>query len=428
MYKLFMALLFFSLSASAQPKTDSFLVKLLQSNNHPVFQRVLQNPDQFRVQIIYTQINRDKHNKPSFSNYYFHVDPNCYFNPASTVKLPLALLSLEKINRLHQAGLTKYTPVLFDSAYNRQTTEYTDSTSESGFPSIAHFIKKAFLVSDNDAYSRMYEFVGQQNINRWLHKKGYTDVRITHRFVPMSALENRHTNPIRFLRPDGSLLFAQPPAFNTDSFDFSHAVRLGKGYINSNDSLVNGPFDFTYKNNISLQDLQQILQSVLFPVSVCSQQRFLLTEDDRHFLYQYLSQFPGETNFPKYDTTSYYDNYVKFLFRDSAEHHLPKGIRVFNKVGWAYGFMTDVSYVADFSNGVEFMLSATVYVNSDGIINDSKYDYDAIGHPFLYQLGQTIYYYELNRKRKFAPNLSRFKIQYEQRKDDARPLIKEVEN
>ncbi|MEI7583010.1 hypothetical protein [Runella sp.] len=116
-------------------------------------------------------------------------------------------------------------------------------------------------------------------------------------------------------------------------------------------------------------------------MSVPVKQRFDLTKDDYSFLYQYLSQFPGETNYPKYDGTQYYDSYVKFFFQDSLHHQLPEGVRVFNKVGWAYGFLTDASYVADFKNKVEFLLSATVYVNSDGILNDNKYEYESVGHP-----------------------------------------------
>jgi hypothetical protein len=149
---------------------------------------------------------------------------------------------------------------------------------------------------------------------------------------------------------------------------------------------------------------------------------------DRAFLIQYLSQFPSETNYPKYDTATYFDSYVKFFFRDSA-HKMPPGLRVFNKVGWAYGFMTDVSYVADFANKVEFMLSATVYVNSDGILNDNKYEYETRGYPFLYQLGQTIYQYELKRKRRYQPDLSDMQVSYEQRyKNDTRPAIRQVDN
>ncbi len=108
---------------------------------------------------------------------------------------------------------------------------------------------------------------------------------------------------------------------------------------------------------------------------------------------------------------------------------MPSYVRVFNKVGWAYGFLTDVSYVVDFKNKVEFMLSSTLYVNSDEILNDNKYDYESVGWPFLYEIGQTIYRYELNRTRRFRPNLEPFRITYEHRSEnDTRPSIKNVDN
>jgi hypothetical protein len=91
--------------------------------------------------------------------------------------------------------------------------------------------------------------------------------------------------------------------------------------------------------------------------------------------------------------------------------------------------MTDVSYVADFKNKVEFMLSATIYVNSDEILNDNKYDFETLGHPFMYALGQIIYNYELRRNRRYKPNLSDFTIHYERRDPaDKRPPLKDVDN
>ena len=413
---------------NAQPKTDAFLKNILESNKDTLFQKVLCSPNEYRLQIIYTQINRDKNNKPSFKNYYFNVDSLFYFNPASTVKLPLAILSLQKFNELNIDGVNKYTSMQFDSAYLHQEKELYDSTSETGLPSIANFIKKAFLISDNDAYNRMYQFVGQQKINEDLHSKGYNDVRITRQFMGFTEDENRHTNPIDFLDKNGNVIYHQPMLYNIDSFDFSHEVKMGKGHWDSHDSLINEPIDFTKANNVSLHDYQQILQSVLFPQSVPANKRFNLTKEDYAFLKQFLSQFPSETNYPKYDTAEYYDSYVKFFFRDST-HKMPPNVRVFNKVGWAYGFLTDISYVADFKNNVEFMLAATVYVNSDGILNDNKYDYDSVGWPFLNKLGQTIYNYELHRTRKYKPDLSNFKINYEHRNpNDTRPAIKDADN
>jgi hypothetical protein len=203
---------------------------------------------------------------------------------------------------------------------------------------------------------------------------------------------------------------------------------MGRAHYDARDSLINEPIDFTKANNLPLEYLQQILQSVLFPESVPKQQRFNLSKHDYAFLYQYLSQYPSETNYPKYDTSEYYDSYVKFFFRQGS-HRMPSYVRVFNKVGWAYGFLIDASYVADFKNKVEYMLTATLYVNSDGILNDDKYDYEETGWPFMNELGQTIYQYELNRVRKYKPDLKKFEMRYEQRDiNDTRPLIKNIDN
>lgn len=418
--------LFFTQSAQAQ--TDSLLAQLLRSNTHPVMQQVVHNPQTYRLQVIYTRIDRNAKNEPSFTNYYFNHNPELYFNPASMVKLPLAILSLEKLNSLGAKGIDKHTTLQFDSSQPWQSTMYKDSTAPGEKPTITHLIKRALLISENDPYNRLYQFVGQQQTNRRLQGMGYKDTRITRMFLGLTAEQNRHTPAIRFVKDDGTLLYQQPPAYNSDPFDFSRTIKLGNAHMNRNDSMVQQPFDFTEHNNLPLYDIQQMLQALLFPQSVPAAKRFNLSEDDYRFLYQYLSQYPSETPYPKYDTSLFYDSYVKFFFRDST-HRMPPQVRVFNKVGWSYGFLTDVSYVADFKNGVEYMLAATVYVNSDGILNDGKYEYDQTGYPFLYQLGQTIYQHELQRKRAVKPDLSKFKMVYEKRDpDDTRPALKEVDN
>ena len=416
-----------SISSVAQSRTSKFLRDIFNTEKDSLFQSVISHSDIYRYQIIFTQINRDKNNVPSLANYYYNYDSLRYFNPASTVKMPLAFLSLEKLNQLKQSGVNMFTPMQFDSGYSRQTILYNDSTAENGLPSVAQFIRKAFLVSDNDAYNRMYEFVGQQAINHRMHEMGFPDFRITRRIMRMNADENRHTNPIRFIKSDGSLIYLQPMAFNTDSFDFSHINKMGTAYMNPQDSLIKEPVNFTTANNLTVYHLQQLLQSVMFPNSVPGNRRFDLTKEDYDFLYRYLSQYPSETDYPKYDTSLCYDSFVKFYFKQGS-HNIPNYIRVFNKVGWAYGCLTDVSYVVDFKNKVEFMLTATIYVNSDGVMNDNKYDYDNIRYPFLYKLGQCIYNYELKRTKKYKPDLTKFNIHYQKRKNDGRPAIKEIDN
>ena len=122
---------------------------------------------------------------------------------------------------------------------------------------------------------------------------------------------------------------------------------------------------------------------------------------------------PTESTFPKYDTTEYYDAYCKFLLYGSAKGSIPKSIRIFNKVGDAYGFLTDITYIVDFEKKIEFALSATIYVNANEIFNDDKYEYETVGYPFMKNLGKAIYDYEITRERKYKPNLKKFKIVYD---------------
>ena len=58
------------------------------------------------------------------------------------------------------------------------------------------------------------------------------------------------------------------------------------------------------------------------------------------------------------------------------------------------------------------MVSAVIYVNSDGILNDDKYEYDETGYPFFKELGNIIYQYELKRKRKYRPDLKNLQLHY----------------
>ncbi|HEX6224591.1 MAG TPA: serine hydrolase [Chryseolinea sp.] len=427
-YRTIFALIFITLSMSsgAQPATSEFLKKLLANERDSLLRHVLSNPETYRYQLIYTQINRDANNVASFVNYYYNCDSLKYFNPASTVKLPLALLTLEKLRQLEKYGVDMNTPVKIDSSYSGQTRMHRDSTSENGLPSMAHFIKKVLLISDNEAYNRMYEFLGQQTINRRLHAMGYPDLRITRRFVKMNEDQNRHTNAMRFVNKQDKVLYKQEAAYNAGAFNFSHVHKMGRAHY-ANDSLIYQPIDFTTANNVTVFHLQQILQSALFPEFADQKKRFGLGEADYAFLYRYLSQYPSETDYPKYDSTVYFDSYVKFFFNKGGRQ-IPPNIRVFNKVGWAYGCMTDVSYIVDFKNKVEFMLTLTLYVNSDGVMNDDKYDYETIGLSFFHKIGQVFYRYELNRRRDFAPDLSKFQMEYRKQSNDGRATIKEADN
>ncbi len=130
---------------------------------------------------------------------------------------------------------------------------------------------------------------------------------------------------------------------------------------------------------------------------------------------KYMSQLPGESIYPPYgdDTLHYWPAYGKFLLFGQEHGQVPPNIRIFNKEGDAYGHLLDIAYVVDFKNNIEFFLSAVIYCNKDGILNDDRYDYNTIGLPFMKNLGRVIYDYELKRERKIKPDLSPLIFKYD---------------
>ena len=269
--------------------TENLIYQILTERENPILDSVINHPETFELQIFYTQIDRDSANQPSFTSHYYGIDTNNYFYPASTVKMPAAFLALEKLNELEVDGLTKYSTMLTDSASDGQTRVIEDTTSESGMPSVAHYIKKIFLVSDNDAFNRLYEFLGQEYLNDKLHEKGYDQLHIIHRLAIFNTPEqNRMTNPVSFY-DDAKILYQQE--LMESSRDFlvpTQNVSKGVGFMR-NGSLINEPKDFTTNNFIAARTLQDMLKAVLFPNAVPEDQRFNLTEDDYQCLYCYMS-------------------------------------------------------------------------------------------------------------------------------------------
>ncbi|MES2131599.1 MAG: serine hydrolase [Bacteroidota bacterium] len=366
-------------------------------NSKPLLKQVAENYKKYRLQIIYTQIKRDAAGKPTFKNYVFHVDSTNYFYCASLVKLPCSIVALEKINELK---LNKDDIMFTDSANACQHSVKTDTSSVNGYPSVAQYIKRMFLVSDNFAYGRVYEFLGVDYLHDRLSELGYKNMRIVHRFDGGCKGDgNLITNPVSFYNKEMKLLYQQKQGLPMRSY--ANAIgtfKVGRAYYNAQNKKVNEPKDFTHMNYISLQNIHGLLQRLVFNDFYPAVQQYHLTKNDRDFLIQYLTLLPRESSHPSYNK-SFYDSYKKyFMYGDSKQPITDKDLKITNIVGQSYGFMVDCAYIHNDKLKVEFMLSAAIYANEDEIINDGKYEYNALALPFLAELGRQIYKYELNKK------------------------------
>ncbi|WP_426490774.1 serine hydrolase [Hymenobacter sp. 102] len=380
------------------------LPRLLRSD--AVLAPVVRAAGHYRLQVLYTQIRRDRQGQPHFRQYRYRVRPREYFYPASAIKLPTAILALEKVHQLSQQvpGLTSSSPLRIDSAAYAQTRVLRDTSSQNQRASVGQYVRKLLLVSDNDAYNRLYEFVGPAALQAGLRRHGLRRTVLRHRLsVGDQDSTARRTNPVAFFT-DSSLtrpLYVQPAATFARRWQPGPRQRrtVGEAYL-QNGQRLSQPMDFSTKNATTLADLQRILRAVVFPASVPRRRQFQLDSADRRLLLDYLHRLPRQSQWPRYPATQYPDNYAKFLLVGGNPGPLPEGVRIYNKIGQAYGFLIDNAYLTDPAHGVEFLLSAVLYVNHDGVLNDDQYDYDTVGLPFLRRLGEVVYQRELQRARK----------------------------
>ena len=356
----------------------------------PEFQEMLSDP-KHEIQIRYTQITRDSVGFPLFNTMSYSENSDAYFYPASTAKLPIAALALQRINELKAQGVSidLHTPFeIYTDGFNAPIA-LQDSTKADRHLTVAHLIKKIFLVSDNDAYNYLFDFLGKDYINASMKEKGLKHTEIQHKFLV--GADNTHTWDYVFLK-DQDTFYKQPSI--TSELDIINSatlsVKKGLGY-QSNDSIVSEPFDFSSKNRIALEDLEGIILRLIFPEIFSESQRFNLTEEDYAFMRFWMSRNTLESSEPDYkNDEEHYDSYVKFFIYGDRKGEMTNEIRIYNKVGLAYGTLTDVAYITDRESGVEFLLSATILVNENQIFNDNQYEYEEKGIPFLAELGRLV--------------------------------------
>ncbi|MDD5149089.1 MAG: serine hydrolase [Flavobacterium sp.] len=364
---LIITLIFLEFGCSSTKK--NILQTALASDN-PKIKTVMSNPEAFELQIIYTQILRDKNNKVSFKDFTYHLNANNYYYPASTVKFPMAILALEKLNTIKNTS--KDTQYMIEG--NPDKLRFSEE------------ITKVFAVSSNEASTNLLEFIGFDYLNDSMKSKGLTPFRVSNRVSAPDA-GNPITKPITLYKDDNSIMNL-PAIQNKPSVPLQlHHLKKGIGYM-KDDKLVNEPFDFSNKNYYPLETLQNTMKRIIFPEAFSKSERFNLTAKDREFILFSMQNVPKNAG---YDPAIYYDGYCKFFMFGDTKDNIPANIKIYNKPGDAYGTIIDCAYIVDTENKVEFIVSATLLVNKDQIFNDDIYELNAVGLPFLGELGRQLY-------------------------------------
>ncbi|MEM1202566.1 MAG: serine hydrolase [Acidobacteriota bacterium] len=373
------------------PSLDAIL------RGHPGLAPLLEDAEALRLQVLLGTLEEGS-GGPRLVQQGFRADAE-YTYPASTIKLCAAVAALQELERLRRkTGLAvdADTPLVFHPLFDDEVLERHDPDNRSGQRiTVRQEIRELFLVSDNTAFNRLYELVGPAALNRSMHRAGLPSTHIVHRLSEARSPEEQLRLPRIDLAGDGFVHTlprrVDPPPPTAKAVP---GLRVGRGYLThgaSGPRRVDGPMDFATKNRMSLRDLQRALAMVVRPdLGALGGPGFGLTDDQGALLLEPMYQLPRESKNPVYDPTEYTDQWVKFLL-PGLERVLPKSrLRIYNKIGRAYGFSTENAYVVDTETGRGFFLAATIYTNRDGILNDDRYEYEQVADPFFADLGEAV--------------------------------------
>ena len=365
------------LVTSCQKDYSSNPLPNILDSDHPAIKTVMTNFEAHELQIKVSEIIKWHNGNFESVDFEFQVDDSNYFYPASTVKFPIAVLALEKVNSIQD--INSGTPFLV--------------SGDSVFTSVRNNVAAIFAVSDNDAYNRLYEFLGRDYINQKLKEKELQPANIVHRLESQGA-QNPETKSITF-RTSDSLHYVQAPIQDSDIKPLQlNKLQKGKGYY-KNERLVNSPMDFSKKNYLPISTLHELMKRVQFPQSFPPEKRFHINESDLKFLHDVMQSVPRKMG---YNEDDYYDGYVKFFMFGDTEKRIPDDIRISNKVGYAYGYLTDCAYIEDYEHGISFIVTATIHVNKDDIFNDDVYEYESVGIPFLAEVGRQLHQFYVEKE------------------------------
>jgi len=392
----FAAALFCGCTTTRQkPMTD--LTPTLQHAGGGNFDSILRSPEPLRAQVLVSETVTNAHGDVELRRHGYRVDAE-YFYPASSIKLCAAVAALQVAEKLQPPDLqTDLMDVPMEIAPlfegdKPQTTE--PSNLDGGKITISHEMRKLAIVSDNPAFNRFFDLVGHAELNRTMHAAGLKSVVINHRLSePRTIPDMLASAEVSFRVPSGELIKVPARVSSLKLRNTSKNLLVGDGYLKGKE-IIKTPMDFSARNGISLVDLQDLMVKVARPELRLGSPGLRLSESHRARLLQAMYEYPRESKNPIYNDKTHTDDYTKFLLpgiRRIFPSTVPgQRIEIAGKIGRAYGFSIENCYVKNPANGRSVFVTAVLYTNADGILNDDKYEYETVADPFFADLGELV--------------------------------------
>lgn len=351
---------------------------------------ILASPGAYRFQLL-LGVPVERGGATVLERHGYRVDAE-YFYPASAIKTCAAVAALELLGELAAAGVPagEETPLVFHPLFADEVLEDRDPTNvESGAITAGHELRKLFLVSDNQAFNRLFELTGREAVNRSMWRAGLASARIRHRLEEArTPAENRRSPRVDLLLPDGRVHTIPERLAEDLPPNDQPGLAIGRAHV-AGGVRVERPLDFALKNRMSLADLQDLAVLLLRPELLGDRPRFRLAERQLERIRRAMSEAPHESQNPVYAADEHPEEAVKFLLPGLRRAVPAERLEVYDKTGRAYGFTVENAYVVDRASGRSFFLAAVLYTNPNQTLNDDDYAYQELADPFFAELGES---------------------------------------
>ena len=344
--------------------------------------KIIKDKDNYEIQILYTEVSKNNLGQTEFKDFQFQLNDEQYFYPASTIKLPIAIMTLSKINELRAEGsnISLKSKLKLSLINNKKEIIIKDSIS-----SFQNLIADVFLVSDNSASNVLIDFLGYNYFNSSMINAGYENTYLNHKFNPDPFVDSSWI----ITTLDNDVISSKENKRNVIAGSNISNLKKGERSL-VNGKMINESMDFSLKNRSSLTDMHNIMKNLIYPEITLS--KFNLNVEDYDFLRYWMSRFTYEDLGNKYISDDrFFNSYNKFFIHGMDTILKSSDIRVYNKIGQAYGTSTDSAYIKNYKEDVEFFLTATIYTNKNEVMNDNIYEYGDIAIPFLSILSKNLY-------------------------------------
>lgn len=346
--------------------------------------QVLAEAHVFEPQILYTPLIRDAQGdfQPGVTES-FGLTPKRWFAAASFVKLPLAALLLEA---LEARGLLQELPRLQLRVDSAHACAPLPDAMAGGLP-LLRLLRAMLIVSDNRAYNALYELLGSDAIHNRLRELDYPHIRVSSR---LGCAGLRPGKLAASLSVGAAARWQSPaqPDEQPQAFPFASALK-GRAWM-ENGKLIPGPRDFSTSNFMPLADVHRLMLELGSGQPPKTGPGFALSGTSRRLLADTLATLPRDCPDPAYAETDFPDDHGKWLLPLDSAHRLAPRWHVASKNAQSFGYIGDSAIVHDRVRQRAAAITAMLYVDRDGVLNDGRYAYEEIGRPFLRELGPAL--------------------------------------